>query len=94
MAADEVDAEPTKDGVLTFKLDNQAPVALDDLTISLHTLAQSYEDYLSASGLVQPEEGIKLYVHELREPGPSLLSYRQSRNKDIFSLASMVSYRL
>jgi hypothetical protein len=66
MAADEVDAEPTKDGVLTFKLDNQAPVALDDLTVSLHTLAQSYEDYLSASGLVRPEDSIKLYIHELR----------------------------
>jgi hypothetical protein len=41
-------------------------LALDDLTISLNTLAQSYEDYLLASGLAQPEEGIKLYVHELR----------------------------
>jgi hypothetical protein len=59
-----VDAE--KPGSLTFKFENKGPVALDDLTMSLKALSQSYEDYLVAAGLVPPEEGVKLYVHELR----------------------------
>jgi hypothetical protein len=54
------------DGFLTFKLDNKAPVALDDLTISLNALAQFYEDYLAESGKALPEAGVKLYIHELR----------------------------
>lgn len=54
------------DGLLTFKFDNKAPVALDDLTMSLSALAQFYEDYLAASGKAPPEEGVRLYVHDLR----------------------------
>ncbi|MGA8551114.1 MAG: hypothetical protein WB678_12860 [Stellaceae bacterium] len=56
---------PMEDGLLTFKFDNKAPVALDDLTVSLNALAQSYQDYLAASGQTLPEEGIKLYIHDL-----------------------------
>ena len=52
--------DPAADGLLTFKFGNKAPVALDDLTVSLNALAQSYEDYLAASGKALPEEGIKL----------------------------------
>jgi hypothetical protein len=55
-----------QDGLLTFEFDNKIPVALDDLTVSLNTLAESYEDYLTASGVAPPAEGVKLYVHELR----------------------------
>jgi hypothetical protein len=54
------------EGLLTFKFDNKAPVALDDLTVSLNALAQFYEDYLVTSGTAPPEEGVRLYVHDLR----------------------------
>ena len=54
------------DGLLTFKFDNKAPVALEDLTASLNALAQSYEDYLVATGEALPQTGVKLYVHDLR----------------------------
>lgn len=54
------------EGLLTFKFDNTAPVALDDLTVSLSALAQFYEDYLTASGKAPPEEGVRLYVRDLR----------------------------
>jgi hypothetical protein len=49
-----------------FKFDNKAPVALEDLTASLNALAQSYEDYLVATGEALPEAGVKLYVHDLQ----------------------------
>jgi hypothetical protein len=54
------------DGLLTFKFDNKAPVALEDLTASLNALAQSYEGYLVTTGEALPEAGVKLYVHDLR----------------------------
>ena len=54
------------DGLLTFKFDNKVPVALDDLTVSLNALAQFYQDYLHESGKAPPEEGVRLYVHDLR----------------------------
>ncbi len=47
--------EASLEGLLTFKFDNKVPVALDDLTVSLNALAQSYEDYLAASGKALPE---------------------------------------
>jgi hypothetical protein len=53
-------------GTLTFKFDNTAPVAVDDLTASLKALSQAYEDFLIASGHVPPDEGVKLYIAELR----------------------------
>ena len=66
MTSGEVEVVPTGDGFLTFKFDNKAPVALDDLTASLNALAESYKDYLAALGKAPPEEGVKLYVHDLR----------------------------
>jgi hypothetical protein len=56
----------SSEGLLTFKLDNKAPVALDDLTESLHAVADAYQDFLIAAGLSIPGEGVRLYVHELR----------------------------
>lgn len=58
--------EATLEGLLTFKFDNKAPVALDDLAVSLNSLAQFYEDYLAVSGKAPTEEGVRLYVHDLR----------------------------
>jgi hypothetical protein len=54
------------DGLLTFKLDNKAPVALDDLAVSLTAMAQFYQDYLADSGQALPAAGVKLYIHELK----------------------------
>jgi len=54
------------DGLLTFKLDNKAPVALDDLTASLTALACFYQDYLADAGKASPDAGVKLYIHELK----------------------------
>jgi hypothetical protein len=56
----------SKEGLFTFKLDNKAPVALDDLTESLHAVADAYQDYLIKAGRSIPGEGVRLYVHDLR----------------------------
>lgn len=62
-----VDTEAARpEGLLTFKFHNKVPVALDDLSVSLSALAQLYEDYLAASGKAEPEEGVRLYVHDLQ----------------------------
>jgi hypothetical protein len=66
MAAGEAGGAATGDGLLTVKFDNKAPIALEDLTASLNALAQSYEDYVAATGEASPEAGVKLYVHNLR----------------------------
>jgi hypothetical protein len=52
-------------GLLTFKLDNKAPVALEDLTESLRALAEGYQDYLASAGQ-SSDEGVRLFVHDLR----------------------------
>ena len=62
----EVEDLPPANGLLTFRFENKSPVALDDLSLSLNALAQSYEDYLAATGKSPPVEGVKLYVHDLR----------------------------
>lgn len=51
---------------LILKFDNRTPVALDDLTVSLSAIAEAYQDYIVASGKFPPDEGVKLYVHDLR----------------------------
>jgi hypothetical protein len=56
MASESVTKE--LDGLLTFKLDNKAPVALDDLTVSLTAMAHFYQDYLNDSGQALPDAGI------------------------------------
>jgi hypothetical protein len=62
-----VDTEvESQEGLLTFKFDNTMPISLDDLTVSLNAVAHNYDDYLVASGKALPEDGVKLYVHDLR----------------------------
>jgi hypothetical protein len=77
------------DGLLTFKFDNRAPVALEDLTASLNALAQSYEDYLVATGEALPEAGVKHSTSMTFRPAASPPYCRQSPIKGICFSANM-----
>ena len=53
-------------GFLTFTINNELPVSVDDLSRSLSAFSRSYEDYVSSTGKRPGEIGLKLYVQELR----------------------------